>query len=275
MQKLISPINKSAINSGYKVPGYKAFYGFNHFGQDMVSTTSDTMVWASGKGKVIAAGLDNFYGYTAIVKYEDAYNHETKKSADIVIRYFHLANLKVKSGQTVDTTVKIGNYGATGKNVTGPHLHFEVDYDTKNYAMSPSSGASNSNIIKMGNDITMCNPAEVMHYKTTSPDNQSRPVTTKSPSWVADADRDYELLVEYTVTPVSIVVTGLKENCQYFYSPDVNDVVGYLPMNVAYPVTGKVNDIKSGFQFYTFIKDGKTYFIADEEFYGKNTIEIK
>lgn len=275
MQKLISPINVPRITSGYKGAGYKAKYGFPHFGHDLVSTTTDTTVWGSGKGKVLAAGIDNFYGNTVIVLYDDAYNHKDKSTKNIVIRYFHLAKLLVKAGQSVTTQTKIGNYGATGKNVDGAHLHFEVDYDTINYANSPSSGVKDSNIIKKGIDKTMCNPADVMHIKTTAPDNQKPPVTTSAANWVSKDDLNYEVLADYTTTPVAIMVRGLKENCEYFYSPDVNDVVGYLPINIDYPVTGKVVGLKGGFQFYTFKMGNDTYFVADEAYYGKNTIQIK
>ncbi|MEH6964501.1 M23 family metallopeptidase [Priestia megaterium] len=170
-QKLIQPINNARITAGYLNTKYQQKFGFKHYGWDLVSATSNRTVWASGKGKVLATGYDNILGNTIIVKYPQAYIHSTKSTKDIVIRYNHLASIKVAKGQSVTKDTSLGIYGNTGKYSTGAHLHFEIDTDTVNYQYSPTLGSS-SNIIKAGTASTVLSPKSVLYTKNSAPDNQ-------------------------------------------------------------------------------------------------------
>ncbi|MEE6133283.1 M23 family metallopeptidase [Priestia sp. GS2] len=170
-QKLIQPINNARITAGYLNTNYYQKFGFKHYGWDLVSATTDRTVWGSGKGTVLATGYDNILGNTVIVKYSQAYIHGTKTTKDVVIRYNHLASIKVSKGQSVTKDTTLGIYGNTGKYSTGAHLHFEIDTDTAYYQYSPTLGTS-SNIIKAGTAGTVLSPKNVLYTKNSSPDNQ-------------------------------------------------------------------------------------------------------
>jgi len=170
-QKLIQPINNARITAGYLNTNYYQKFGFKHYGWDLVSATTDRTVWGSGKGTVLATGYDNILGNTVIVKYPQAYIHGTKTTKDVVIRYNHLASIKVSKGQSVTKDTTLGIYGNTGKYSTDAHLHFEIDTDTAYYQYSPTLGTS-SNIIKAGTAGTVLSPKNVLYTKNSSPDNQ-------------------------------------------------------------------------------------------------------
>lgn len=46
--------------------------------------------------------------------------------------------------------------------------------------------------------------------------------------------------------------------CEYFYAPDVNDIVGYLPLG-QYPATAISAQPYKGYTWVTFLKEGETY----------------
>ena len=50
---------------------------------------------------------------------------------DLVARTYHHAKVQVKAGDKVKRGQVIAQYGNTGANTTGPHLHIEFDTDTK------------------------------------------------------------------------------------------------------------------------------------------------
>ena len=172
MQKLILPINKVKITASIKTDAYRKRFGFSHYGVDMVSTSLSKTVWASGDGVVLAAGFDNIFGNTVIVKYDGVYNHKTREVKDVVLRYFHLKSIAVKVGQKVDINTKLGVYGNTGKYSTGAHLHITADTDCEYFSYEPGLKSS-SNIIKKGNAKTVINPMHLFHIKTTPPEKQS------------------------------------------------------------------------------------------------------
>lgn len=172
MQRLILPIQKSLITAGYKNIAYKNKFGFSHYGQDFISIASLKMVFASGEGTVLLAGTDGILGNVLAVLYRDVYNHETLKTADLVLRYYHLASILVKVGDMVRTGTPLGIYGNTGRYSAGPHLHIEADYDTKYFSYSATL-AKSSTIIKAGSADSMPRPAEILHTKLASPEKQS------------------------------------------------------------------------------------------------------
>ena len=158
-QILILPINDAIISAGFKSEGYKARYKTQHYGVDMYSNAS-TVVYACGKGKVVCAGYDNVVGNTVCVVYEDVWDGE--KAVRLAVRCFHLSDVAVKVGQSVNKDTVLGHFGATGMYVDGAHLHIEVDSDPDHWQGVPSLSPSPSTLYYAGGD-TMRNPAEILH----------------------------------------------------------------------------------------------------------------
>lgn len=87
---------------------------YNHEGTDLGAPIG-TPIWATGAGKVIAAGAVGDYGnYTCI-----------QHSQMLTSCYAHQSTMLVEVGDTVQRGQKIGEVGNTGVS-TGPHLHFEM-----------------------------------------------------------------------------------------------------------------------------------------------------
>ena len=89
-----------------------------HPGVDVDGETGDP-VWAAGKGTVVWAGSapTGYSGYGTIV--------EIDHGQGVVTLYAHLSRVDVEAGQFLQAGDQIGAMGTTG-NVTGSHLHFEV-----------------------------------------------------------------------------------------------------------------------------------------------------
>ena len=96
-----------------------------HSGLDLTAPQG-TPVKSIAAGTVMHAG----YGYAGA-----AYgNHVVIKHADgKYTLYAHLSASTVSTGQSVSAGQMIGNVGSTG-NSSGPHLHFEVRLDPKNFS---------------------------------------------------------------------------------------------------------------------------------------------
>lgn len=168
-QKLILPINKCRITSGYKNADYKKQFGYTHYGVDMTDKDrKDMTVWGSGDGKVTHCGWHPSGGNVIVIVYKDCLCADDK-IRDIVIRYYHLDSINVKAGQKVTKDTRLGNYGNTGAS-SGAHLHIEVDTDTKYPNYTPQTSKSNA-VLKHGVDSTL-NPVLVLFCKASSPDNQ-------------------------------------------------------------------------------------------------------
>ena len=86
-----------------------------HKGIDIACPTGSSVV-AAAAGKIIFAGKMSGYGNLIIIEHQNGYRS----------MYGHLKSYSVKEGQAVMRGEVIGFSGATG-NVTGPHLHFEVN----------------------------------------------------------------------------------------------------------------------------------------------------
>lgn len=96
-----------------------------HAGMDFSGTTN-TEIYATGKGVVEFAGWRQGYGNTVIV--DHGFEYKTL--------YAHLNGFKVKKGAKVNRGDVIAYMGNTGKS-TGTHLHYEVQY--KNRATNPQN----------------------------------------------------------------------------------------------------------------------------------------
>lgn len=85
-----------------------------HEGLDFAAPRGTPIQAASG-GVVTEAGYRSGYGKTV----------EIHHGSDIVTRYAHASDIKVKVGDIVERGQEIATVGSTGLS-TGPHLHFEV-----------------------------------------------------------------------------------------------------------------------------------------------------
>ncbi len=184
MQKLILPINACKLTASWQTEAYFKENGFRHYGADLIcsSLIKDRKIWASGNGVVIDVGFDQSCGNIIIIKYPDVINHKTGKSADIILRYFHLQKISIAKGQKVTTDTVLGEYGGTGQYGGGTfckHLHIEADYDTSHPKYTPTlkngtwlvgekqSGTALKNMLN-----SMVNPMELFHAKISKPDEQ-------------------------------------------------------------------------------------------------------
>lgn len=161
MQYLILPVDNCGVMSGFKNTNYKTYWGVSHWGIDYYD--SSLVLKAMGEGKVLMNGYDNVFGNIIIIQYNDVYNHETKKSSDVICRMYHLANPSpISVGETVKQGQSIGVMGSTGKYSSGVHVHVEFDSDTQYYNYGGPLIAD-SNLIKKGYDDSLINPSYLLY----------------------------------------------------------------------------------------------------------------
>lgn len=176
MQKLILPINRAKLTASWKTDSYRARFGFNHYGVDMVSAAGSRLVYAQGRGTVLLAGRDSVLGNTVVVRYEDVYNPNTGAGQDMIARMYHFDSLFCKKGQVLTKDSRLGYYGSTGQYAAGAHLHLELDTDLGYPFYTPTlSGVSTFfKGSRLGaTDKTMVNPISWTHCKISAPDYQS------------------------------------------------------------------------------------------------------
>ena len=89
-----------------------------HTGTD-IGADKGTKVVSSIDGKITKAEYNKYNG-----------NYIEITNGKIITKYCHLSKSLVKVGATVRAGEKIGEVGSTGLS-TGPHLHFEIVYDSK------------------------------------------------------------------------------------------------------------------------------------------------
>ena len=171
-QKLILPINKCRITSGYKNANYKKEFGYTHYGVDMTDKDrKDYTIYASGKGEVYQTGWHKAGGNVVVIIYRDC-ELPIGGTRDIVLRYYHLKAIKVRKGQKVNKDTVIGLYGNTGAS-SGAHLHLECDYDVNYPIYTPQVGSINDNqVLRKGSAYSVLNPVDVLWVKTSRPDYQ-------------------------------------------------------------------------------------------------------
>ncbi len=95
-----------------------------HRGVDFCGKTGDP-VKATADGKVIYAGRKTGYGKVVLIEHGNGYTSN----------YAHLHNYHVKKGDFVTRGQTIGLVGNTGRS-TGPHLHYEINFQGK--SVNPS-----------------------------------------------------------------------------------------------------------------------------------------
>ncbi|HPY67358.1 MAG TPA: M23 family metallopeptidase [Bacteroidales bacterium] len=116
---MISPVDVSIrLGDGIKFREVHPVLGKPqwHHGQDF-SAPYGTEVYATGNGKVIAAGW-NTGGFGNYVVIDHGYGYQST--------YGHLSSIKVSSGMNVRRGDLIGLSGSSGIS-SGPHLHYQID----------------------------------------------------------------------------------------------------------------------------------------------------
>ena len=90
-----------------------------HSGTDIAGPRG-TPVYAAADG-VVSDVKSNYHGYGNVVDIDHGFGYAT--------RYGHLNSANVEPGQKIHRGDQIGTIGSTGR-ATGPHLHYEVLYNT-------------------------------------------------------------------------------------------------------------------------------------------------
>lgn len=203
MEKLILPINKARLNASMAPNAndpYTIRFGFKHYGVDFKSTSGETYLFGLGNGEVAVAGWDGACGWVTAIVYPQALNHRTGEIHDVTVRYFHQSSVLVRAGQKVDVNTLLGYYGYTGKYAgTGPHLHVEVDKDTKYVLYTPTvkssnllRGTSQGAYLYTDPRNTVVNPIDYFHRKISSPENQT--YTTANDAYIRDNDKSIPIV---------------------------------------------------------------------------------
>ena len=109
---LVAPVAASVPGAGFGQSD--SFWAHLHTGQDFTAPTG-TPVVAIGDGSITSAGWAGAYGYRVVETLADGTE----------VWYCHLSAIGVGAGQ-VTAGQPIARVGATGSNVTAPHLHLEV-----------------------------------------------------------------------------------------------------------------------------------------------------
>jgi murein DD-endopeptidase MepM/ murein hydrolase activator NlpD len=113
---LVWPTRDTKVNSGfgYRVNPVSGAMNQLHRGIDLRAACG-TGVLSAGEGLVTFADWTNSSGNTIKIRH-----------GNLTTRYAHLSELRVSRGARVKAGQLIGLSGDTGRQSTGPHLHFEV-----------------------------------------------------------------------------------------------------------------------------------------------------
>ena len=139
----------------------------------MVSSTGQSLVYASGNGTVLASGFDNVVGNYLVIRYDAA--RRPGYTGEVICRMFHFSSLLVRGGQRVTKDTKLGYYGNTGLYSSGAHLHLEVDRDLAHPYYTPTLFGRSTRFLGKhygATDSTMDNPLSWLHCKVSPPDSQ-------------------------------------------------------------------------------------------------------
>lgn len=116
----IVPINYTYLASPYgmRIHPLEGIWKM-HNGVDL-DAPMNTPIYASRSGKVYYRGWWGTGGNTIMINHQDGY----------ISRYLHMERFAVANGEWVAAGQIIGYCGTTGGS-TGPHLHFEIQYNGK------------------------------------------------------------------------------------------------------------------------------------------------
>ena len=111
-QILIYPMMECTVAAGFKNKKYAMDpqHAFPHYGVDFDERgASGFNVIASGKGTVLGVEQNtNSLGGVVVIQYNDVFIPSTEKVKPLILRYYHLYDIKVKKGQTVAAYSTIG-----------------------------------------------------------------------------------------------------------------------------------------------------------------------
>ncbi|TNC80893.1 MAG: hypothetical protein C9356_12270 [Oleiphilus sp.] len=115
------PVSKGWISSpfGNRVDPFTNRKGF-HRGID-IAATSGMEVISTSAGRIIFAGVKPGYGTMVDISF-------STESGEYRIKYAHLSELTVETGQNIEKGDLLGYVGSTGRS-TGSHLHYEIIKD--------------------------------------------------------------------------------------------------------------------------------------------------
>ena len=214
-QRLILPLTKTFVTASYKIPEYRKYFGWDHYGYDLTGTSREIL--ACGNGTVVAAGQDGStktgqysrLGNVIVIVYKDVLCNDGNVR-NLTCRMYHLDSIIVKVGENVKQGDIIGIYGNTGANTTGAHLHIEFDSDI-NYPTLAYGVSIGGNVINRKEDYSK---AGGLVDSTVDPDKiwfvgQNQSIQAASVSW-SDIDDvtvpsipqdtpDYKFLYEETL----------------------------------------------------------------------------
>lgn len=192
-QRLKSPIDKAKPTCGYKNEAYLDYYRFQHFGLDLISTRKETELYGLGDGYVFDEGLDGLNGvskgrgsgcgYCLVVIYKDCINNRTGEVKSLAVTYMHMKSRSpLRKGDKVNAKTFLGNYGATGFYVTGPHLHIQMDTDVTHALHCCGIAGDGHNFLKRGTVDSTVNPCEWIWL------DKGQSIKTTDSKWYTEAD---------------------------------------------------------------------------------------
>jgi len=166
------PLDTIVIRDDYGVRKHPIFGKYQmHSGVDMIDSWHDT-VYATASGVVRYASWN--YGYGRCIEIEHAFGFTTK--------YAHLHKLFVKKNENVTKGQAIACMGSTG-DVTGQHLHYEIEHNNKSIDPLPYINCNPINV-----KATMYHPVESQCDNdplTTADGSIIDPYEVSSWNWIA------------------------------------------------------------------------------------------
>lgn len=173
MQKLVLPFKakKILLSAGYLAKGYGDVHrDVVHYGHDYGFREDGYDVYACGNGTVMAAGLDgdtekDLLGNCIVIVYDDVACRSGGYRGSLACQMCHFERILVEPGQRVTADTRIGLYGATGADNTGPHLHIQFDKDAKYCNYMWGIAAAKHRVMKKGTYNTTLNPGLVWYRR--------------------------------------------------------------------------------------------------------------
>lgn len=168
-QKLSLPFQRPVLSAGFLNEAYEASWTHKHYGWDMGCDEAGYKILSPGAGRVAAAGLDgstvrDHLGYCVAVVYEDVVLHDGSVR-DVACHMFHMAALpRVRAGDRVQRGTVIGDYGNTGGDTSGPHLHIEFTLDAAR-PQNAAGVAAGGKIIRRAPATEMISPANAFYFQ--------------------------------------------------------------------------------------------------------------